>query len=86
MGIWYGFGYCPLTDWHYQVRMKLGHYDMPESYIKFLIQSIFGVDINQGLVDIVAFYILVLALGTSALLNIRDWRKSRRTFMEKHLS
>jgi len=26
IGIWYGFGFCPLTEWHYQVRMKLGHY------------------------------------------------------------
>ena len=20
LGIWYGWGYCPLTDWHWQVR------------------------------------------------------------------
>ena len=23
-GIWYGFGYCPCTDWHWQVKKKLG--------------------------------------------------------------
>jgi hypothetical protein len=79
LGLWYGFGYCPLTDWHYKVRMKLGHYDMPESYIKFLIQSITGVDVDQKLVDILAVSVLVLALGVSALLNIRDWRKSRKS-------
>ncbi|MDP2926752.1 MAG: DUF2784 family protein [bacterium] len=78
LGIWYGFGYCPFTDWHYNVRMKLGHYDMLESYIKFLIQSLTGVDVDQRLVDIFAVFVLVLALGASALLNIKDWRKSRK--------
>jgi len=37
LGIWYGFGFCPCTEWHWQVRMRLGYYDMPSSYIKFLI-------------------------------------------------
>jgi membrane protein DedA with SNARE-associated domain len=58
--------------------MKLGHYDMPESYIKFLIQSLTGVDVDQKLVDIVAVSVLVLVLGASVLLNIKDWRKRRK--------
>jgi ribosomal protein L12E/L44/L45/RPP1/RPP2 len=52
---------------------------MPESYIKFLIQSLTGVDVDQRLVDISAVFVLVLASGASALLNIKDWRKSRKT-------
>jgi len=78
LGIWHGFGYCPFTDWHYQVRMKLGHYDMPESYIKFLIQSITGLDIQQKLVDIVAVSVLLLVLGLSVLLHVKDRRESRK--------
>jgi len=77
LGIWNGFGYCPFTDWHYQVRMKLGHYDMPESYIKFLIQSITGLDIPQKLVDIVAVSVLFFILGLSVLLYMKDRRESR---------
>jgi len=61
LGIWYGFGYCPFTDWHYRVRMELGHYDMPESYLKFLIQSLTGLDMSQRLVDIFAVFFLTLA-------------------------
>ena len=78
LGIRYGFGYCPFTDWHYKVRMKLGYYDMPESYIKFLIQSLTGVEVDQRLVDIFAVFVLVIALGASALLNTIDRRKSRK--------
>ncbi|MCK5838377.1 MAG: DUF2784 family protein, partial [Bacteroidales bacterium] len=24
LGIFYGIGYCPLTDWHYRVLRKMG--------------------------------------------------------------
>jgi len=54
LGIWYGFGYCPFTDWHYRVRMKLGHFDMPESYIKFLFQSVTGIKVDQKIIDVIS--------------------------------
>ena len=75
LGIWYGFGFCPSTEWHWQVRMKLGHYDMPSSYTKFLIDSLTGMDVNEKLVDIFAVMFLTLALFASVLTNMRDWRK-----------
>ena len=62
LGIWYGWGYCPCTDWHWQVRMKLGHYDMPVSYIKFLIKSLTGLDLNARLVDILTLLFFIQAL------------------------
>ncbi|MGE4551380.1 MAG: DUF2784 family protein, partial [Opitutales bacterium] len=30
---WYGLGYCPCTDWHWQVKRALGQYDMPNNYM-----------------------------------------------------
>lgn len=51
LGIWYGFGYCPCTHWHWLVRRELGHYDMPASYIKFLVDLFTGLDVNAVLVD-----------------------------------
>ena len=78
LGIWYGFGYCPSTDWHWQVREKLGYYDMPSSYIKFLIDSLIGVNVNAKLVDILAVLFLGLALVTSAITNIRDFKRKKK--------
>ena len=75
LGIWYGFGFCPSTEWHWQVRAKLGHYDMPSSYTKFLVDSLTGLDVNEKLVDIFAVMFLTLALFASLLTNMRDWRK-----------
>jgi len=76
LGIWYGFGYCPSTDWHWQVRMKLGYYDMPSSYIKFLIDSLTGLNVNAHLVDIAALVLLLAAFMISLGLNFRDWRRA----------
>jgi hypothetical protein len=77
LGIWYGYGYCPSTDWHWQLRAKLGYHELPSSYTKFLIDSFTGWDVSQQTVDIVTLITLVLALGASLYLTIRDWRNKR---------
>jgi hypothetical protein len=74
LGIWYGFGYCPCTDWHWQVRMRLGYYDMPSSYLTFLIRSIFGWEVDKRLVDVFAVVFLFLAIFASVITNYRDWK------------
>ncbi|MEA2004922.1 MAG: DUF2784 family protein [Acidobacteriota bacterium] len=78
LGIWYGYGFCPSTEWHWQVRIKLGIYDMPSSYLKFLIDSMTGLNISEGAVNIFAFVFLVLAFSVSIMINIKDWKKKHK--------
>lgn len=78
LGIWYGFGFCPCTEWHWQVRFKLGDYDLPYSYTKFLVDTLTGLDVSQQLMDALAVSLLLLALLVSLSLNIRDWKKRGR--------
>jgi Protein of Unknown function (DUF2784) len=83
LGIWYGYGYCPSTDWHWRVRARLGYVDLPTSYTKFLIDFLTGWNVDQGLVDIVTLILLILAFGASLYFNLKDWRKKalcRRNF------
>jgi hypothetical protein len=75
LGIWYGFGFCPSTDWHWQIRAKLGHLDLPSSYTKFLVDSLTGLNVSEKLVDILAVLFLSLALFASVMTNVKDWRK-----------
>ena len=75
LGIWYGFGFCPCTEWHWQVREKLGFYDMPSTYTKFLIDSLTGLDVNPKLVDTLAVSLLILAFAASVFTNVRAWKK-----------
>lgn len=74
LGIWHGFGYCFCTDWHYQVRMKSGYFDMPPSYIKFLLDSLTGLDFNAKLVDTLTLVLFLLVLFSSIYTNIKDWQ------------
>lgn len=78
LGIWYGFGYCPCTGWHWHIRHRLGHCDMPRSYLKFLFDRVTGLDANEAWVDRVAFAAFFLVGFASPALMIRDgWRKRR---------
>jgi hypothetical protein len=79
LGIFYGFGYCPLTDWHFNILRKLGYTDLPDSYMSFLFTRLTGLQIEQSLVDAVTLWGLVFALVISLLLNIRHWVLLRRT-------
>jgi len=77
LGLRYGFGYCPCTDWHWQVKLKLGQYDLPNSYIKYLIDTFTGLDINASLVDALTGIFFALALIASIATNYRDWRRAK---------
>ena len=71
LGIFYGIGYCPLTDWHWQVLHKLGKSGMPVSYIKYLADRITGLDFDAGLVNTLTVAGFFLALILSLFFNFR---------------
>jgi hypothetical protein len=71
-------GYCPLTEWHFNVLSKLGETNLPDSYIKYLADRITGLYISASLVDKVTLYSFLAALTISLLLNITDFREKRR--------
>jgi hypothetical protein len=72
LGIWYGWGYCVCTDWHWRVREYLGYHDMPNSYIKFLILKLTGIDFPSQTVDTVTAVVFFLSLMLSIIFNIKD--------------
>jgi len=77
LGIWYGFGYCPCTDWHWRVRLALGDTDLPFSYIKFLIDRVLGSDVSAYWVDVVTVSGFAAAAVASIATNVLDYRRPR---------
>jgi Protein of Unknown function (DUF2784) len=71
LGIWYGWGYCPCTDWHWQVRARLGYHD-PPSYIQLLIREVTGVEPSPGQADALALVTLAGVTILSVMLRVRD--------------
>ena len=70
-------GYCPLTDWHFNVLRKLGNTDLPNSYVKYLIDRLTGLDLGSSLVDNITLWSLVIALGASIFLNGRRFLRKK---------
>lgn len=71
LGIWYGFGYCPMTDWHWEVRRLLGYNDNSNSYIHFLILKILGINLPESLVDVATVIVFFMAFSISIFLGIK---------------
>ncbi len=69
LGIWYGWGYCPLTDWHWEVLYRLGHDQLPPSYISYLLQRILGWYLPDTTVDILTLSLALVALAASVKVN-----------------
>ena len=61
--------------WYHKSKGGLGHYDMPYSYIKFLLDTITGINFNTVLVDYLTAILFILALFLSTTMNILDYRK-----------
>lgn len=74
LGIWHGWGYCPCTDWHWEVRAKLGYHDVANNYIEFLIEKLTGLSIHTQHMETILIVGLMVLLVLSVWLNWRDRR------------
>jgi hypothetical protein len=82
LGFWYGWGYCPCTDWHWQVRARLGFLD-PPSYIQLLVRDVTGIELAADVANGLAVFTLALVGFLGIALTIRD-RRSRRSRSSGH--
>lgn len=77
LGAFYGWGYCPCTDWHWRVKRRLGETNLPSSYVTYYLDRLAGHAWNPALVDHAVAVVGVTALVVSAWLNWRDWSRAR---------
>jgi hypothetical protein len=78
LGIWYGWGYCPCTDWHWRVRERLGYVD-PPSYTQLLVRELTGFDPGTQTADVVTVAVFAASFLLSTVLNLRDRRLSTKS-------
>ena len=66
LGIFYGIGYCPITDWHWQVKGLLGESNLPNSFIEYYADKLSDQDIDTDLIDLITvlgfMFSLIMAL------------------------
>jgi hypothetical protein len=66
LGLWFGVGYCPVTDWQWQVKAQLGEHDLPASFIKYYADKITGKNISSSFVDLIT----AICFAVAALLSV----------------
>ncbi|EKB49083.1 hypothetical protein B879_02270 [Cecembia lonarensis LW9] len=69
LGIWYGWGYCPLTDWHWEILRQKGVYNLPNSYISYLLARILKLELPAKTVDLLTLVLALAALIISIWVN-----------------
>ena len=77
LGIWYGWGYCVCTHWHWNVRERLGYHDESNSYIHFLVLKLTDINVDPGLVDKITLIVFLFSLVMSIWLNVKDYKKNK---------
>lgn len=78
LGLFWGVGYCPLTDWHWDIKRQMGEVEIPASYVEYFFDSILKVDVSSQFADYLTLSLFSLAFIISLFVNrkmIADWVK-----------
>lgn len=88
LGLWFGTGYCPITEWQWQVKEKLGERNLPDSFITYYAEKISGRSLNPGFINTVTASCFAIAAVLSIYVNfIKRWvsRQSKLAGTKKPL-
>ena len=77
LGAFYGFGYCILTDWHWQIRDHLGISNPFNSYIQFLLFTVFSISVSEHAVNVLTASLFFTALIMSVITNLRTHKMTK---------
>ncbi len=75
LGLFYGIGYCPLTDWHWHVLRQLGETDLPPAYVQYILHRLLGINITPAFSDIITLLGWAGALIIAIYLQYRKLQK-----------
>ena len=79
LGIWYGIGYCPITDWQWDVKRKLGETNLPSSFVKYFADKITGNDYPAAFVDRVTLISFLVSIAITLYVNFfRKYFRNKR--------
>ena len=76
LGSVFGWGYCLLTEWQWEIKEILGETGLPDSLIGYFLRKV-GIAANRTSINIGACGIMVVLTILTLVLNIRDVRKKK---------
>jgi len=66
LGIWYGIGYCPVTDWQWHIKEQ---HNLPASFITYYADKLSGKQIGETLISNITAASFFVAAGISVYVN-----------------
>ena len=85
LGLYKGvIGYCPLTDWHWDVKRALGETGMPSSFIEYMVEKILGLNFPTLMVDVATVSGLVFGIVMSVYVyskHVKSHAKETQSLM-----
>ncbi len=64
-------GYCPLTDWHWDIKRALGERNLPSSFVKYVVDKALDTDSNRTIVDVITVAGLVFGIAMAIIVKLR---------------
>ncbi len=73
-------GYCPFTDWQWQVKEKLGERNLPSNFIEYFAEKFTGIDFDARFVNnMIAISFVIVALLSIYVNFIATWLRKTRS-------
>ncbi len=76
LGAFRGWGYCLCTDWHFQVRRRLGYVDPESSYVQMFLRRVFGIALSRPASDRLTMGVFAAIVVATAVVWARDRRRA----------
>lgn len=76
LGIWFGMGYCPITDWQWQVKEKLGESQLPDSFITYYANKVTGRNFSDAFINRVTLICFISVTLISIYINFLRPKRS----------
>lgn len=84
LGIWYGVGYCPVTDYQWHIKELRGEQNLPASFIKYFVDAVTGKPINAALIDTLTAITFSICVLLSIYVNF--FQRKHASFSTNNLS
>ena len=78
LGIWFGWGYCPLTDWQWRIKERLGEINLPASFITWFANKITGMRFSDTFINLLTLILFISAMIVSVYFNFLNPRKREK--------
>ena len=75
LGIWYGWGYCFLTDWHWSIKRQLGEIQLPNSFIQYFFELV-GIQIQSSTTDRITLAAFILCIIATIAVHFRALKRN----------